>query len=120
MSARVSKICLAAYGTLLVLSFFLLSVPGNYWLWYAVMVPFAAVPLCFGHHWYRLAGGIALLLAALMIVGDIQAGKVFRQRMQRMRAAWTDKKGEPSGAANGSQPIRSETNQTPAAAGSRR
>jgi hypothetical protein len=120
MSARVSKICLTVYGVLLVLSFFLLSVPGDYWLWYAVMVPFAAVPLCFGQRWYRLAGGIALLLAALLTVGDIAAGKVFRQRMQRMRAASAEKKGEPDGAANGSQPIRSETNRTSSAAGSRR
>ena len=30
------------------------------------------------------------------------------------------KKGEPDGAANGSQPIRSETNRTSGAAGSRR
>jgi hypothetical protein len=120
MSTRVFKICLTVYGVLLVLSFFLLSVPGDYWPWYAVMVPFSVVPLCFGRRWYRVTGGIAFLLAGLLIVGDIQAGKIHRQRMQRIRAAWAEKKGEPDGAANRSQPTRSETNQTSAAAGSGR
>ena len=108
------------YGVLLVLSLFVLSVPGGYWLWYAIMVPFAVVPLCFGQRWYRVAGGVALLLAGLLIVEDIEAGKLFHQRMQRMRAAWAEKKGELGGAANGSQPFSSDTNRTSSAAGSRR
>src|SRR5262249_43965781 len=110
MSARVSKICLTVYGAFLVLSFFLLSVPGDYWLWYAVMVPFAAVPLCFGQHWYRFAGGVALLLAGVLIIGDIEAGKAFRQRRQGTRAASAEKKGDQGSAANGRQPFSSETN----------
>ena len=105
---------------LLVLSFFLLSVPGNYWPWYAVMAPFSIVPLCFGRRWYRVTGGIALLLAGLLVVGDIQAGKIYRQKMQRMRAAWAEKKGEQDGPANRSQPVGPDTNRTPAAAGSGR
>ncbi len=124
MSTRVCKICLTVYGVLLVLSFFLLAVPGNYWPWYAVMVPFSVVPLCFGRRWYRVTGGIALLLASLLIVGDIQSGKNHRQKMervmQRIKAARAAKKGEPDGAANGSQPIRLETNQTLAPTGSGR
>ena len=120
MSARVSKICVAVYGVLLVLSFFLLSVPGNYWPWYAVMLPFAVVPLCCGPRRYRVAGAIALTAAGLLIVEDLAAGKLFRQKKQRMKAAWAQKNGEQDGAANGSQPIRSQTNSTPGAAGSRR
>ena len=120
MSTRVSKICLTVYGVLLVLSFFLLSVPGNYWPWFAVMAPFSAVPLCFGPRWYRVTGGIAFLLAGLLIVADIQGGKIYRQRMQRRRAAWAEKKGEQDGPANRSQPVGSETNRPSAAAGSGR
>jgi len=120
MSTRVSKICLTVYGVLLVLSFFLLSVPGNYWLWYVVMASISVVPLCFGRRRYRVTGGIAFLLAGLLIVGDIQAGKIHRQRMQRMRAAWAEKKGKQDGIANLSQPICSETNQTSGASGSGR
>lgn len=118
MSTRVSKICLTVFGVLLALSFFLLSVPGYYWPWYAVMVPFSVVPLFFGRRWYRIAGGIAFLLAGLLIGGDIQAGKIHRQRMQRMRAAWAEKRGEQDGAENRSQLVRAQTNQTPTAAGS--
>lgn len=103
---------------LLVLSFFLLSVPGNYWVWYGVMVPFAAVPFCFGQRWYRLAGGIALLIAVVSIAEDIAAGKVFRLRMQQMTEAWAQKKGEPDGAAKGSHPVGPEPNRTSSAAGS--
>jgi len=123
MSARASKICLSVYGVLLVLSFFLLSVPGDYWVWYAVMVPFAVVPLFSGQRSYRLAGAIALLLAGLLIVEDVVAGKHFREKMREIRRAAAmkaAKDGEPDGAANRSQPVRPETNSTSAAAGSGR
>ena len=113
-------ISLTVYAILLELSLFLLSVPGDYWLWYAVMVPFAIVPLAFGPKGYRLVGGIALLLAGVLIVDDIEAGKHFREKMRRSALTKTAENGEPSSPANGSQPIRSETNRTSSAAGSRR
>jgi hypothetical protein len=120
MSTRDSKICLTVYGVLLVLSLFLLSVPGDYWPWYAVMTPFAVVPLCCGRRWYRVTGGIAFLLVGILIVGDIQAGRIHRQRMQRIRAAWAEKKGEQKHASDESQPVRSLEDPAPSAAGSHR
>src|SRR5581483_8092031 len=109
MSTRTAKISLTVYGVLLVLSGFLLSVPGNYWLWYAVMVPFAVVPLFCSHRSYRLAGMIALLVAGLLIIGDIFAGRHFRERMREIRRAAVTKamtNGEPVEAANQSQSTR--------------
>ena len=82
------------------LSLFLLSVPGDYWPWYVVMVPFSVVPLCFARRWYRVTGGVAFLLAVILIVGDVQSGKTHRQRIQRMKAAVTEKKSEPAEAPN--------------------
>src|ERR1043165_3027446 len=100
MSARAFKVCLTVYGVLLVLSFFLLSVPGDYWVWYAMMVPFAVVPLFSSQRSYRLAGVVALLVASLLIVEDIVAGKRFRERMREIRSAAAMKAattGEPNG-----------------------
>ena len=120
MNLRISKICLIVYGVLLLLSLFLMSTPGDYWLWYAVMIPFAVLPLCLGPSRYRLAGGIAVLLSALLIISDLEQGKRFHEKLDRLRKTATATNGEQSGSANGSQPIRSETNQTSSAAGSRR
>jgi hypothetical protein len=123
MSTRASKICLTVYAVLLVLSFSLLSVPGDYWVWYGMMVPFAVVPLFSSHRPYRLAGVIALLVAGLLIVEDVVAGKHFREKMREIRRAAAMKAatdGEPVGAANRSQQVRPETNSTSAAAGSGR
>jgi hypothetical protein len=119
MSARASKICLTVYGVLLVLSFFLLSVPGDYWVWYAIMVPFAIVPLFCSQGSYRLVGVIAVLVAGLLVAEDVVAGKHFRQRMREIRRAAAMKRtnyGEPDSAGNRSQPVRPETNSTSAAA----
>ncbi len=84
MSVRLSRICLTVYGVLFVLSFFLLSVPGDRWLWYAIMVPFAVVPLFSSQRAYRLAGLFALLIADLLIANDVVAGKRFRDRIREM------------------------------------
>lgn len=80
MGTRVSKIALVVYAILFLLSRFLLSVPGDYWPWYAAMVPFAIVPVIVGRRWYRIAGAAALVLAAILIRSDIEAGKHFRER----------------------------------------
>ena|SRR5258708_37247726 len=120
MNLRISKICLIVYGVLLLLSLFLLSTPGNYWPWYAVMAPFTALPLCLGPRWYRLAGGIAVVLSGLLIVSDLEQGKRFHEKIDRLRKKPTGTNGEQNGPANGSQPICPETNRTSAAAGSGR
>jgi hypothetical protein len=86
MHARISRISLIVFTVLLVLSGFLLSVPGDYVVWYAIMVPFTIVPLALGPRWYRVGGACALALSAVLIGSDIKAGKAFRERMHRFSA----------------------------------
>ena len=78
MSARISKISLIVFALLLVMSGFLLALPGDYWPWYTVMSAFAAVPLAAGPNRYRLMGALALALSVVLIVTDKAAGKNFR------------------------------------------
>jgi hypothetical protein len=78
MNTRISKISLSVFTILLVLSPFLLSVPGEYWPWFAVMSIFAVVALISGPRRYRLFGAGALALAVLLIVDDYAAGKRFQ------------------------------------------
>ena len=120
MRARISKVSLIVFAVMLVLGGFQLSVAGEYWPWFAVIVPFAIVPLVIGPRWYRLAGGISLLLAGALIVGDIEAGRHFRQKIRRSRSTNSAENGELRGPANRSQPVRPATNQASAAAGSGR
>jgi hypothetical protein len=120
MSLRISKICLIVYGVLLVLSPFLLSTPGDYWPWYAVMAPFAVLPLCLGPRWCRVAGGIALLLCGILIVSDVEQGKRFNQQLDLLRQNANAMNSEQSGQTNGNQSFRSRTNTIPSSAGSRR
>ena len=120
MNLRISKICLVVYGVLFLLSLFLLSTPGDYWPWYAVMAPFAVLPMCLAPRWYRFAGGIAVVLSGLLIVSDIEQGKRFHEKLDRLRKKAAATNGEQSGPANRSQPFRSETNSTSSTAGSRR
>jgi len=67
----------------------------------------------------RFAGGIAVVLSGLLIVSDIEQGKRFHEKLDRLRKKATAANGEQSGPANGSQPFRSETNRTSSAAGHR-
>ncbi len=85
MSIRISKISLSVFAVLLVLSFFLLSVAGDYWPWYAVMSAFAVVPLVVGPSRYRVMGAIALVLSGVLIVSDIVAGRRFHARHPEIR-----------------------------------
>ena len=85
MSIRISKISLIVFAVLLVLSFFLLSVAGDYWPWYAVMSVFAVVPLIVGPRRYRIMGALALLLSGALIVRDIGAGKRFHSEHPEIR-----------------------------------
>jgi hypothetical protein len=78
LSTRISKISLTVFVVLLVLSAFLQSVAGDYWLWYAVMSVFAVVPLVVGPGRYRVIGAIAFVLSGVLIIGDIAAGRHFR------------------------------------------
>ena len=85
MSIRISKISLIVFAVLLALSFFLLSVAGDYWPWYAVMSAFAVVPLVVGPRRYRVLGAIALVLSGVLISSDIAAGRQFHARHPEIR-----------------------------------
>ena len=73
------------FQMLIVLSGFLLSVPGDYWPSYTVKAAFALVPLAVGYGRYRLNGAVALVLSISLIVSDIVAGKHFRTRQPEIR-----------------------------------
>jgi len=85
MNSRISKISLIVFVVLLVLSFSLLSVAGDYWPWYAVMSAFALVPLIIGPDRYRKMGIIALILSSILIVSDLVAGRQFHARHPQIR-----------------------------------
>ena len=85
MTARTSKIPLIFFVVLLILSAFLLSVEGDYWPWYAVMSIFAVVPLVVGPGRYRLMGAIALVLAVILIVSDVAAGRRLHAEHPKLR-----------------------------------
>jgi hypothetical protein len=72
------------------LSFFyfslgLLSVPDDYWPCYSVMAIFAVIPIIIGPVRYRLWGAVALALSVALILGDVESGKLFREKIQRIR-----------------------------------
>ena len=85
MRARASKISLIIFSVLLLLSAALLSVPGDYWPWYAVMSVFAVIPLFVGPRRYRMMGVIALLLSGALIVTDIAMGRRFHSQHPELR-----------------------------------
>jgi hypothetical protein len=87
MRSRASKICLAVYAILFLLSLMLLSVPGNYWPWYLIMSGVATIPIIFGPNRYRIFGVLALIFSIILVVGDIQSGKTFHAKIQRIREA---------------------------------
>jgi hypothetical protein len=61
---------------LLVLSGFLLSVPGDYWPWFAIMGGCAFVSVVTGSRWYRLAGIAGVVLSLALIRPRIHAHRV--------------------------------------------
>ena len=84
MRARISKIGLIIYVVLFVLSWFLLSVPGDYWQWYSIMAGFAVAPVLLGPKRYRFLGGLALTFAIALVFVDIESGKHLRAKRQEM------------------------------------
>ena len=84
MNAKASKISLIVFIVLLLLSSSLLSVPGDYWPWYSVMAIFAAFPIIIGPVRYRFWGAVALALSVALIFGDVESGKLFRVKIQRI------------------------------------
>ena len=87
MRSRASKIFLAVYAILFLLSLVLLSVPGGFWPWYLVMSGVAIVPVIMGPNRYRIFGALALIVSVVLVVGDIQSGKTFHAKIQHIRDA---------------------------------
>jgi hypothetical protein len=85
MRARISKNSLIVYAVLLLLSGFLLSVPGEYWPSFLIIGLLAVPPIFLGPPKYRLLGAIALMLSVVLIISDINAGKHFREKLNRIR-----------------------------------
>ncbi|MHC5154570.1 MAG: hypothetical protein ACYSO3_00250 [Planctomycetota bacterium] len=75
---HISKISLIVYLVLLILSLFLMSMPGGFLPWYCIMGFFALPPIVLGPRFYRILGIVALILAILLCIIDYQAGKVWR------------------------------------------
>jgi membrane protein implicated in regulation of membrane protease activity len=114
---------LIVFSVLLLLSGMLLSVPGNYWSWFAIMAGCAMVAAVMGPKWYRVGGIAAAALSAVLIISDLKAGVEHRKRFERFRnrsmgTATTN--GELQHSADESQPFRSSTNLGSEAAGTRR
>jgi len=87
MHPRVSKICLIFYVIWFLLSLILLSVPGGYWPWYLIMTGVSIVPMIVGPNRYRIFGALAFVFSVILIFGDIQSGKTFRAKIERIRQA---------------------------------
>ena len=84
MRAHISKIGLIIYVVLFVLSWFLLSGPGDAWPWFSVMAGFAVVPVLLGPNRYRFFGALALAVSIALVFGDIESGKHFQAKRQEM------------------------------------
>ena len=84
MRARLSKISLTVFAVMVVLAAgaIQLSVPGNNWPWFATVTPFTVLPIIIGPRLYRVAGVAGLAVAVALIGGDLQAGKLYRQKMR--------------------------------------
>ncbi len=78
MTVQISKISLIVFVVLLILSGFVLSIPGDFWPWYAVLAIIALAPVVCGPVRYRVFGTLALILCASLIANDMAAGKRFR------------------------------------------
>jgi hypothetical protein len=87
MRPRISKICLVLYVIWFLLSLMLLSVSGDYWPWYLIMSGVSVVAMIVGPNRYRIFGALALGFSVILIFGDIQSGKTFRAKIERIRQA---------------------------------
>ena len=79
-----AKVSLLLFGVLLVASIPQLAVPGKRWPSYALAACFTLLPLAVGPRWLRSVAAIGLLLSGILILGDIQAGKRYHERMERI------------------------------------
>ena len=114
---------LIVFLVLLVLSGFLLSIPGEYWPWFVITGGCAVVSAVLGPRWYRIAGVAGTALCVGLIVWDVKAGVEYRKRPVSLRLqtrGTVATNGESVGSAHRNQSVLSETNEASTSAGSRR
>lgn len=80
----------ACFGMLLYVNLFPPEPPGHC-LWYRLLVGLALLPLLAGPSQFRLAGFVTLVLAVILLVGDIRSGKLYEQkRQERLQRIMSD------------------------------
>jgi membrane protein implicated in regulation of membrane protease activity len=111
---------LIVFLVLLVMSGFLLSIPGKYWPWFVITGGCAVASAVLGPRWYRMAGIAGSALCLGLIVWDVKSGVEYRKRFESLRRqtrGTVATNGESVGSANRSQSVLSETNQASTSAG---
>ncbi len=88
---QISQVALLAYFILLLLSTFFPAIPGQS-LWFRLLVLLAIVPLLVGPELYHLAGFATLILAIVLLRGDIKYGKIYQEkRLKRIHSIMQDR-----------------------------
>ena len=82
MKRIISQAALALFYLLLLLSTIFPSLPGES-VWFPLLVAIALVPILAGPDQYRFFGGITLILALVLLYGDIKYGKVYQEKRQQ-------------------------------------
>ena len=68
-----------------------MSVPGDYWPWFAIMALIAVVPLALvGPSWKRILGAACFLVSVVLIVMNLRAGKAYEQRHHQLHTQKLD------------------------------
>jgi membrane protein implicated in regulation of membrane protease activity len=84
MKEKISRISMIVYLVLLILSFVLEAIPGNWVVWFCVMAFLAVPPIVAGPKRYRIIGIVALIIAIAAAVSDYRAGKNMQERMEQI------------------------------------
>ena len=79
-----AKVSLLLCAVLLITSIAQLAVPGKRWPSYALAAAFTILPLAVGHRWLRFAGVVGFVLCGTLVIGDLQAGKAYRERVNQI------------------------------------
>ncbi|MFH0879682.1 MAG: hypothetical protein V2A34_08215 [Lentisphaerota bacterium] len=84
MKKFISQVSLGLFYLLLLLSTVFPSIPGES-IWFPLLVLISIIPLLMGPDQYRLFGGITLVLALVLLYGDIKYGKVYKEKQTERR-----------------------------------
>ena len=98
MTTSGSRICFGVSFGLLLLSGFVLTVPGSYWIIYLLVAALASVTVYHGPRWYRICAAVIILLTVVLTIMDLHAGRRYRaqriQRQEKMRTLHKAHEGE--------------------------